>query len=134
MTDNVRATACTPGHESAASSSRCSPTRKLWQKWARVTNKKVGHWAPVARTAEVTEVIPTSQKRRPYGATTTQKPAADWTQPGFMPRLAGRSGSFGHSGTPGRGGPHRWDTGDIWLRRQVTLPEPNIPTFNSCSS
>ena len=54
---------------------------------------------------------------------TTEKPAADWTKPAFNDSAWSEGyGSFGTSGTPGAVVRTRWNTTDIWLRREVTLP------------
>jgi hypothetical protein len=70
------------------------------------------------------EVIPTAQKTPSLWRYTTQKPAGDWTKPDFD-ASSWKEGpaSFGTDGTPGAVVRTRWDTGDIWLRREITLPD-----------
>ena len=51
-----------------------------------------------------------------------EKPAGDWFQPKFdASAWKEGTGGFGTAGTPGIIVNTRWDTGDIWLRREFTL-------------
>src|SRR5262249_1578973 len=54
---------------------------------------------------------------------TFEKPADDWASPGFDDSnwKEGPAG-FGTEGTPGAVIHTRWDTADIWLRREFTMP------------
>ena len=46
-----------------------------------------------------------------------------WTQPSFAAEgWKTGPGGFGTDGTPGATIGTRWDTADIWVRRQVTIP------------
>ena len=69
-----------------------------------------------------TDLVPTSEDEPQTWSYTTIKPADDWTQPGFD-ASAWKTGPapFGHGSRCVR---TAWtDTpGDIWLRREVTLP------------
>ena len=72
------------------------------------------------------EQPPAAQKPddgKPPWAYTTAKPADDWTEPNFDDSgwKRGRA-TFGTEGTPGADVRTTWDTPDIWLRREVTLP------------
>jgi len=98
--------------------------RALWMQWAHADKNKVGPWAPLPEPPKIQEVIPTAQARPALWRYTTQKPAGDWSQPQFD-ASAWQEGpaSFGTAGTPGAVVRTRWDTGDIWLRRQITLPD-----------
>jgi len=69
-----------------------------------------------------TQLVPTSEDAPQVWSYTTQKPADNWTQPGFEasswktgPAPFGQG--VGHPNTPWTDTP-----GDIWLRRIVTLP------------
>jgi hypothetical protein len=100
----------------------------LWRKWAGRDKLKVGNWAPLPEPPKVTEVVPTSQTTPFLWRYTTRKPAGDWTQPGFD-AAAWQEGpaSFGTAGTPGAVVRTRWNTSDIWLRREITLPVGQHP-------
>jgi hypothetical protein len=98
--------------------------RAIWKKWANVDKTKVGDWAPLPETPKMTVVIPTAQTAPANWRYTTQKPAANWTASDFD-ASAWKEGpaSFGTHGTPGAIVHTIWNTADIWLRRDVTLPE-----------
>ena len=71
----------------------------------------------------VTEVVPTALTDRVTWRYTLEKPADDWTKPGFNASAwrEGRAG-FGTRGTPGAVVRTEWNTSDIWLRREATIP------------
>lgn len=53
---------------------------------------------------------------------TIEKPADDWFEPGFHATTWKEGpGGFGNAGTPGIIVNTKWDTGDIWLRREFEL-------------
>jgi hypothetical protein len=97
--------------------------RDIWKKWASADTNKVGDWAPLPEGPKITEVVPTARKTPSLWRYTTQTPGVDWNAPAFNDS-AWRQGyaSFGTTGTPGAVVRTRWSTGDIWLRRQITLP------------
>jgi hypothetical protein len=97
--------------------------RDLWFKWARADKTKVGPWAPLPPPPKIEEVIPTAQKAASLWRYTTRKPEGDWMKPEFD-ASSWKEGpaSFGTTGTPGAVVGTRWDTDDIWLRREITLP------------
>ncbi len=66
------------------------------------------------------DLVPTSQDDPQTWQYTFEKPAADWIEPGFAAATwKSGPGGFGQ----GVGSPHTpWTTGDIWLRRTVSLP------------
>ena len=69
------------------------------------------------------DLVPASQEEPATWRFTLEKPADDWTQTAFD-ASAWKSGAapFGHGYATGT----NWTTGDIWLRREFTLPA-NIP-------
>jgi hypothetical protein len=75
--------------------------------------------APVYST-----VVATSETDPADWRYTTEKPADDWSQPAFDASgwKQGPAG-FGTSHTPGAVVRTEWKTGDIWLRREITIPE-----------
>ena len=70
------------------------------------------------------DLISTAQEEPGEWRYTTTRPGADWFQPGFEDSTwkKGRAG-FGTSGGPVH---TQWRTDDIWLRREIILPD-NIP-------
>lgn len=98
--------------------------RAIWKKWASADKTKAGDWAPLPAPPKVTTIIPTAQTEPANWRYTTQKPAADWTAPGFDDHdWKEGAASFGTRGTPDAIVHTVWNTDDIWLRRDVTLPE-----------
>jgi hypothetical protein len=76
-----------------------------------------------SRAPERVVVVPTSQEKAQTWRYTTEKPAGDWFKPDYD--AAGWKegpGGFGTRGTPGAVVRTEWNTADIWLRREFTLP------------
>jgi len=68
-------------------------------------------------------VVPTSQKKAVTWKYTTEKPADGWFKPEFdASGWKEGPGGFGTDGTPGAVVGTRWDTEDIWLRREFVMP------------
>jgi hypothetical protein len=95
----------------------------LWKKWAGGDHTKVGNWAPLPRRPLVTEILATGRQAQPIWRYTTQAPPAGWNRPGFDDAAwqQGAAG-FGTAGTPGVSIHTNWNTDDIWLRREITVP------------
>lgn len=103
--------------------------RELWKKWAAMDTNKVGGWALLPEPPKITEIVPTARKAASLWRYTIQKPSAGWVEPAFDDSAWSEGyGSFGTAGTPGAVVRTRWSSGDIWLRRQITLP--NTPYAN----
>lgn len=97
---------------------------ELWKKWVSQDTNKVGNWAPLPEGPKITEIVPSAQKVASTWRYTTEKPAADWMKTDFNDSAWKKGlGSFGTKGTPGAVVRTLWNTDDIWLRKQVTLPE-----------
>jgi hypothetical protein len=106
---------------------------QLWHKWAGAAKIKAANWAPLPVLPQFIEVIPTSQKTPALWRYTTQVPGDNWTKPEFDASAWSEGpGSFGSRGTPGAVVHTRWNTSDIWLRRQVTLPATNFSNLCLC--
>jgi len=97
----------------------------LWKKWSARDHTTVGGWAPLPELPHlgITEIVPTSRTAPVTWSYTVQRPGESWMNPGFdsstwKEGLAG----FGTEGTPGAVVRTTWNTGDIWLRRELTLP------------
>ena len=98
--------------------------RAVWQKWADADKTKAGKWAALPESPKTTEVIPTAKTAPAKWRYTTQKPAANWTAANFdASAWAEGLSSFATAGTPGAVRNTEWNTSDIWLRREVTLPD-----------
>jgi hypothetical protein len=95
-----------------------------WRKWAARDRNTARNWAPWPAPPQITEIVPTSQQRGlAWRYTTTTPPSNDWFKPGFDDSgwRTGEAG-FGTRGTPGAVVRTTWNTSDIWLRREFTLP------------
>jgi hypothetical protein len=96
----------------------------LWKKWAARDKAHAANWADAPTPPRVTEVVPTSRQRGVEWRYTLEKPPADWTKPNFDGSKWRRGpGGFGTKGTPRAVVGTVWNTADIWLRREATLPD-----------
>ena len=104
--------------------------RATWQKWARRDRVKVGNWAPLPEPPKITEVVATSQKTPSTWSYTIDRPGADWTKPEFdASQWKQGPAGFGTAGTPGAVVHTTWNTADIWLRREITMPPGEHPNL-----
>lgn len=98
----------------------------LWQKWTArdKANPKTHQWAAQPVPPETGTVIPTAEKAPALWRYATERPAEGWEQPGFDAAkwAEGKSG-FGTQGTPGAIVNTEWKSSDLWLRREIALPE-----------
>jgi hypothetical protein len=97
--------------------------RATWEKWASRDKLKPANWAPLPIPPKVSLIVPTAERWR-Y---TTRKPGANWTKADFDAKgwKEGRAG-FG-TDPPGFVRHTSWTTDDIWLRREITVPEGRHP-------
>ncbi len=97
--------------------------RSMWKKWSSGDQQTVGPWAPLPNAPKISVVVPTSEQDALTWHYTTTKPAANWADPKFDAHdwKEGPAG-FGTKKTRGIKIRTTWDTDDIWLRRQLTLP------------
>jgi Glutaminase A six helical-hairpin domain/Domain of unknown function (DUF5127)/Domain of unknown function (DUF4964) len=95
----------------------------IWKKWSSRDTAKPGSFAPPPEPPQITDVIPTSQRHPVRWRFTFAKPERGWERPDFDDHtwLEG-PGGFGTRGTPGAVIGTNWNTRDIWLRRQITVP------------
>jgi hypothetical protein len=78
----------------------------------------------VSRVPQVRVVVPTSQEKGQTWRYTFEKPSGDWFKPDFDDGgWKEGPGGFGTRGTPGAVVRTEWKTDDIWIRREITLPE-----------
>ena len=96
----------------------------MWEKWSQRGADVKGPWAPFPESVPAKEVVPTAQTAPAQWRYTLEKPAGDWTKPGFDDSAWKEgTGGFGTKGTPGAIIGTEWNTKQIWLRREFTLPE-----------
>jgi len=97
--------------------------RAMWKKWSSGDRTKVSDWAPLPVPPQTVEVVPTAQQAPVTWRYMIARPADDWMQPGFDDSgwKQGPAG-FGTAGTPGAVVRTTWNTDDIWLRREITMP------------
>ena len=99
--------------------------RALWRKYAGRDRTKAGGYAPLPRPPVVRPLVPTSETTAQTWRYTFQRPAADWFRPDFNDRdWREGPGGFGTRGTPGARVRTVWNTPDLWLRREIVLPDP----------
>jgi hypothetical protein len=95
----------------------------MWKKWAHFDQARVGDYAPAPTPPKVSEVVTTSRRQPVAWRYTFQKPEDNWARPEFDDRgWKEGPGGFGTRGTPGAVIGTTWNTPDIWLRREITLP------------
>ena len=94
-----------------------------WAKWAGRDVTRAADWAPMPKPPVIHSVIPAADRQPAPWRYTVAAPDAGWFQPDFDDSgwAQGRSG-FGTPGTPGAVVGTRWNTAEIWLRRDVELP------------
>lgn len=80
--------------------------------------------ANLGRIPKLTFVLPTAKTEAGTWRYTTTKPADAWYKPEFDAGAwtEGQSG-FGTKGTPGAVVRTEWNTPEIWLRREISLPQ-----------
>jgi putative heme-binding domain-containing protein len=77
----------------------------------------------------VIEAVPTSQKKPAIWRYTFDAPSGDWVMPAFKDDGWKQGpGGFGTAGTPGAVVGTTWDTADIWMRREIVIPESPDPS------
>ena len=100
----------------------------LWRKWSSADKAHVGNWAPLPLRPLVTEYVPTSRRSPVLWSYTTTRPVEGWTHIGFDDSIWAKGrGAFGTPGTPGVTANSKWDTSDIWMRREFTMPAGKVP-------
>ncbi|HWB54138.1 MAG TPA: DUF1793 domain-containing protein [Tepidisphaeraceae bacterium] len=100
----------------------------IWQKYASRDHTNASDWAKTDfRRPQLRTIVPAADTHPAIWRYTITTPAGDWMNPGFNDSAwrAGESG-FGTEGTPGVHIHTRWDTSDIYLRREIDLPSGNL--------
>ncbi|MBV9122308.1 MAG: DUF4965 domain-containing protein [Planctomycetes bacterium] len=99
-----------------------------WKKWAGRGQTMGDNWAVLPKPPRVKEMVPTARVQASTWRYTFQKPGAAWYQAEFNPEgWKEGPGGFGTEGTPGAVVRTTWNSKDIWLRREFTLPEGATP-------
>jgi hypothetical protein len=98
--------------------------KATWAKYARRDQTRSVNFAPMPKPPVMMNVLPTAIEERPRWRYTTTKPAGDWFKPEFD-ASAWKEGAagFGTRATPGARVRTEWNTPNIWLRREFTLPD-----------
>lgn len=98
--------------------------KATWKKYAGRDVTQTADYAPAPKPPKVVVVVPAADEQPAVWRYTTSRPADGWNEAGFDDSswLEGRSG-FGTPGTPGAVVNTVWDTADIWLRREIEIPE-----------
>lgn len=99
----------------------------IWQKYAARDQTKARRWAPLPEAPKVSIILPAADQESGTWLYTTSNPGEGWFRPDFDSSgwKSGRSG-FGTPGTPSSIIGTRWDSQEIWLRREVELPERSL--------
>ncbi len=97
---------------------------EVWKKWAaRDSTRAKGPWAHLPPPAPVVEIVKPGTTAWRY---TTQQPGKAWFRPEFEDASWPQApGGFGTRGTPNADVKTVWNTSDIWLRAEITVPEGN---------
>jgi hypothetical protein len=100
----------------------------MWKKWAGRSQSVTGKWAAMPTPPTIRLVDPGSKPDGVIWRYTTSTPANDWMRPDFDDRNWKQGpGGFGTDGTPGAIVRTRWDTDDIYIRREITVPSNSDP-------
>jgi hypothetical protein len=95
-----------------------------WRKWAGCDTARAANWAPLPKPPKIVVVVPTSESEAITWRYTTTPQTDGWFKPDFDASSWKQSaGGFGIKGTPGAVVRTVWNSSDIWLRREFTLPK-----------
>jgi hypothetical protein len=97
---------------------------KVWMSWARKAPAlKNTNWAELPVPPTVHTVVPTSQEEPQVWRYSFEKPPEGWQKPDFdASGWKEGPGGFGGGGPPGATIRTKWETPDIWIRREFTMP------------
>jgi hypothetical protein len=96
----------------------------MWKKWSARAQKLSGEWAPMPVRPTIQVVEHGSKNDGVAWKYTTDRPADGWIKPSFNDsRWQSGVGGFGTEGTPGSIVRTNWNSPDIYLRREIVVPE-----------
>ena len=96
----------------------------VWKKWAGRSQKISGTWAHIPTPPKIDVIEGGPRSDGVVWRYTTSRPGNDWTRINYNDRQwKSGPGGFGTEGTPGAVVRTRWDTSDIYLRREIILSE-----------
>ena len=106
--------------------------KPIWHKYSARDKTKASGWAPIPIAPKVSVILPAADQQPAVWNYTFARPATNWIAQSFDDSQwkQGRSG-FGTKDTPGAIVGTLWQTGDIWLRREVDLPPENFSNVNA---
>jgi len=101
--------------------------KSVWGKYAGRDQTKAALWAPIPEPPVIDVIVPAADKQPAQWRYTFTNPGDGWTDSsldvsGWQEGLSG----FGTDGTPGAIPTTKWNTDDIWLRRDVDLSGDQI--------
>lgn len=97
---------------------------KVWRTWSKKATPLTNvQWAELPVPPTLHTVVPTSQEEPQQWRYTFEKPVEDWMKPEFADSGWKQGpGGFGGGGAPGASVKTTWETADIWIRREFTMP------------
>ena len=99
----------------------------VWAKYAGRDKTKSKEFAPMPKPPVLVTVLPTADEEGLVWRYTTQKPADGWQKADFdASQWKQGPAGFGTQGTPGSIVRTEWNTQNIWLRREFTLPDTKL--------
>jgi len=105
---------------------RLMDNRQIWEKWVSRADSIRGTWAPLPKPPQIIDVVPVSLENGYRWRYTFSQPDDNWYKPEFDAASAGwkeGAAGFGTPQTPSTEVRTRWNTSDIWIRRQFTLEQ-----------
>ena len=113
---------------------RLMDDKKVWNKWVDNADSISGAWAAIPKPPKIETIVEASDEKAHDWHYTFNKPDSDWMKPQFDASANGfKQGpaGFGTDGTPGARNRTRWDSSDIWLRRDFTIDriKPNLMLY-----
>ena len=99
----------------------------VWKKWASRDKEKLGTFAPLPKAPKVKEVVASGMTGKPVWKYVTAFPGSGWTKTSFDDSTwsSGTAG-FGSDGTPSLVKRTDWTSDNIWIRREITVPNVDI--------